>query len=1077
MAAKWAQKTVVIPAQRRGCHLVTPKILREIEGDLSGFKCGLAHLFLQHTSASLTINENYDSDVQADTETFLNRIVPEGRSAPWKHTLEGQPPLVIARGGFSGLFPESSQFSYQFAMSSSLHDVVLYCDLQLSSDGLGFCKTGLTLENSTLIAEVFPNRAKKYKVNGEEIHGWFSLDFTSDELYQNVTLIQDIFSRPSTFDGAMGMFALEDLVGLRPPHIWVNVEYGLFLQEHKLSPEDYILGLPKDFSIAYISSPEIAFLKNLGGKLKKGNTKLIFRFLSEDEAEPTTKKTYGEMLKDLKSVKAFATGILVPKEYIWPLSKDQYLQLPTSLVKDAHALGLEVFASGFANDVSMSYNYSYDPSAEYLQFIDNPEFSVDGLITDFPPTASGAVACLAHTKGNPLPPPGGDGGRPLIITHNGASGVYPGSTDLAYQQAVKDGADIIDCAVRMSKDGVAFCLASADLSTSTTASASFMTKISTVSEIQNKSGIFSFDLTWSEIQTLKPDLLGPYTQAGLKRNPKAKNAGKFVTFPEFLELAKATNVSGILIEMEHTSYLAKRGLGLVEAVTVALANASYGKEGAKLPQVMIQSDDTSVLAEFKKFPAFLRVLVVGETISDASGPSVEEIREFAGAVTVGRSSIAQVNGFFLTRFTDVAERMHAANLTVHVGVLRNEFMNLGFDYWADPTVEIATYTSSVMADALVTEFPATAAAYFRSPCSDLSKNLSYTILPANAGALVHLAAPGALPPALPPAPVLEPADVLDPPLPPASATASAPGAEPSPGGGEDASGTIDAMEVRSGSPAASFLAKVALAVGVAATATVVSLFIMKQPSSSGPSFSLPQIVDASAAPDAAATMGYTFSLFGKKVIIPEFTPGWVYFWLLMAAGFGLFISEEALNVWVGISLARSLCLDGTWPSLVNSFSTNASYIISTVLWVYWGVCISDMVPFYLGKLFRQTKASEDISSKIGIGKEKALSISRAVQKYGNLIGFVERFSVGVRNPTGFLAGALGIPADCYFAGVCCGCLFTLPIQLAVGFFLRERPVVALASVAAAVGMWTVFPYAAAACTALFFYLSRRKSSE
>lgn len=96
-----------------------------------------------------------------------------------------------------------------------------------------------------------------------------------------------------------------------------------------------------------------------------------------------------------------------------------------------------------------------------------------------------------------------DGGRPLIITHNGASGVYPGSTDLAYQQAVKDGADIIDCAVRMSKDGVAFCQPSADLSTSTTASTSFMTKISTVSEIQNKSGIFSFDLTWSEIQTLK----------------------------------------------------------------------------------------------------------------------------------------------------------------------------------------------------------------------------------------------------------------------------------------------------------------------------------------------------------------------------------------------------------------------------------------------------------------------------------------------------------------------------------------------------------------------------------------------
>uniref|UniRef100_A0A0D9VD41 Uncharacterized protein n=1 Tax=Leersia perrieri TaxID=77586 RepID=A0A0D9VD41_9ORYZ len=167
-----------------------------------------------------------------------------------------------------------------------------------------------------------------------------------------------------------------------------------------------------------------------------------------------------------------------------------------------------------------------------------------------------------------------------------------------------------------------------------------------------------------------------------------------------------------------------------------------------------------------------------------------------------------------------------------------------------------------------------------------------------------------------------------------AAKASASGAEPSDSAsGENASEIIDAMEVKSTSPAASFLAKVALALGVAATATVISLF-MNQPSS-GPSFSLPQIIDASASPDAVATIGYTFSLSGKKVIIPEYTPGWVYFWLLMAAGFGLFISEEALNVWVGISLARSLCLDGTWQSLVNSFSTNASYIISTVLWVYW----------------------------------------------------------------------------------------------------------------------------------------------
>jgi glycerophosphoryl diester phosphodiesterase len=168
------------------------------------------------------------------------------------------------------------------------------------------------------------------------------------------------------------------------------LQYNSFFLEHKLSSEDYILELPKD-SLSYISSPEVEFLKSLAGKLKKAKTKLIFRFLNENVEEPSTKKTYGELLKDLKSIKAFAAGILVPKTYIWPLKKDQYLAPSTSLVKDAHALGLEVYASGFANDIVLSYNYSYDPSEEYLQFMDNPDFSVDGVLTDFPSTASGAV--------------------------------------------------------------------------------------------------------------------------------------------------------------------------------------------------------------------------------------------------------------------------------------------------------------------------------------------------------------------------------------------------------------------------------------------------------------------------------------------------------------------------------------------------------------------------------------------------------------------------------------------------------------------------------------------------------------
>ncbi|GAB4830213.1 hypothetical protein Ancab_019855 [Ancistrocladus abbreviatus] len=273
----------------------------------------------------------------------------------------------------------------------------------------------------------------------------------------------------------------------------------------------------------------------------------------------------------------------------------------------------------------------------------------------------------------------------------------------------------------------------------------------------------------------------------------------------------------------------------------------------------------------------------------------------------------------------------------------------------------------------------------------------------------------------------------------------------------------------------SFLAKLAIALGIAATVTVISVGV-KGPtvgSSSGIQF----LADASSSSTLAASpAGFTFKTFGYRVILPEYAPGWVYFWLLMAAGCGLFISEEALNIWVGITLARTLSLDGTWQSFAQSFSRNAPYILSTVLWVYWGVCISDMIPFYLGKVFRKSGASNNICSKLGIGEEKAMSITRAVKKYGNLSGFVERFSLGVRNPTAFLAGAMGVSPDCFFAGVCCGGLITLSLQLGIGFLLRERPFFAVATVATAVGIWTVFPYAVAASTALFLYLRKRYST-
>lgn len=103
-----------------------------------------------------------------------------------KNLYAGEEPLVIARGGLSGVFPESSPFANQMALVSGLHNTVLYCNLQLTKDAVGICLTDLRLQNSTNIEDVFPGEHKSYNVNGKIIKGWFSVDYMSRTLFNKL---------------------------------------------------------------------------------------------------------------------------------------------------------------------------------------------------------------------------------------------------------------------------------------------------------------------------------------------------------------------------------------------------------------------------------------------------------------------------------------------------------------------------------------------------------------------------------------------------------------------------------------------------------------------------------------------------------------------------------------------------------------------------------------------------------------------------------------------------------------------------------------------------------------------------
>mgnify|MGYP001457904914 FL=1 len=84
----WIQKKISLSPKSRGFHVITDNILRNMP-ELKDFRIGILQLFIKHTSASLTINENSDQTVLEDFESHFNMLVPENQSY-YKHTYEGQ---------------------------------------------------------------------------------------------------------------------------------------------------------------------------------------------------------------------------------------------------------------------------------------------------------------------------------------------------------------------------------------------------------------------------------------------------------------------------------------------------------------------------------------------------------------------------------------------------------------------------------------------------------------------------------------------------------------------------------------------------------------------------------------------------------------------------------------------------------------------------------------------------------------------------------------------------------------------------------------------------------------------------
>jgi glycerophosphoryl diester phosphodiesterase len=310
-------------------------------------------------------------------------------------------PLVIAHRGASGYLPEHTLEAY--ARAIALGADYIEPDLVATKDGVLIARHENELSDTTDVAEKFPGRKTKKTVDGREVEGWFSEDFTLAEI-KTLGAKERLAFRDQSNNGQFKVPTFAEViataqlgganhgrvVGIYPetkhPTYFRNV--GLALEE-RLVKELKAAGWDRADAPVFIQSFEVANLK----QLKTMTSVPLVQLLGGPDERPYDQEaagsalTYGQMatVAGLKDISAYATGVGPFKGLIIPGDRDGNLSAPTSFVRDAHAAGLKVHPYTFRNEARyLAKPYGGDPIKEYCAFF---ALGIDGLFSDFPDTA------------------------------------------------------------------------------------------------------------------------------------------------------------------------------------------------------------------------------------------------------------------------------------------------------------------------------------------------------------------------------------------------------------------------------------------------------------------------------------------------------------------------------------------------------------------------------------------------------------------------------------------------------------------------------------------------------------------
>lgn len=328
--------------------------------------------------------------------------LPSRRNDRNRQPLQTIRPYNIAHRGSNGEIPEETAAAYMRAIEEGAD--FIESDILSSKDGVLICFHDVNLDDTTDIAmhKEFSDRKRTYEVQGDNITGYFTVDFTIEEL-KSLRVKQRYHFRDQQYNGQFHIITFEEFISIaldapRVVGIYPEIKNPVFINQHvkwsggKKFEDKFVETLQKyGYKGSYLSKQwlkqpvfvqsfaptSLTYISNL--------TDVPKIFLIDDTTMPTqdTNQSFWEITSDkyLDFIKEYVVGIGPWKDTLVTASNN-YLQTPTDLVARAHAHNLQVHPYTFRNENQfLHFNFSEDPYNEYKYWVHT--IGVDGLFTDF----------------------------------------------------------------------------------------------------------------------------------------------------------------------------------------------------------------------------------------------------------------------------------------------------------------------------------------------------------------------------------------------------------------------------------------------------------------------------------------------------------------------------------------------------------------------------------------------------------------------------------------------------------------------------------------------------------------------